>query len=271
MAGTMDWLDLAGRSCVITGAGGGIGNAMARTFAAAGTRLMLLDQDADRLQALADELQAGGADVLTRNCNVADPASVEAAAAAADDAFGGGDILVNNAGILRAGSLADVSFADWNLMLSINLTGYFLCAQAFGRAMRANGRGSIVHVGSISGQVPQGFSGAYSVSKAGVSMLSRGLAVEWGEYGVRSNLVCPAMIRTPMSEALYVDPAITEKRKGAVPMRRVGTPEDIAEAAAFLASDRASYITGEEMLIDGGFRQNMLGLVPRPGFDRQPA
>ena len=271
MAETLDWLGLGGRACVITGAGGGIGNAMAKAFAAAGARLMLLDLDATALQALANELRAGGATVLARDCNVADPDSVAAAELAVRDAFGTADILVNNAGILRAGTLADVSLADWNAMLSINLNGYFLCAQAFGRGMREQGRGSIVHVGSISGQVPQGFSGAYSVSKAGVSMLSRGLATEWGEYGVRSNLVCPAMIRTPMSEALYVDPEITKRRAGAVPMRRVGTPEDIADAAVFLASDRASYITGEELLIDGGFRQNMLGLVPRPGFDRQPA
>ena len=271
MAEPMNWLDLAGRTCVITGAGGGIGNALARAFAAAGTRLMLLDLDAVRLQALADELRAAGADVIARDCNVADQASVEAAEAAVGEAFGGADILVNNAGILRAGALADLSLADWNTLLSINLTGYFLCAQAFGRNMREKGRGSIVHVGSIAGQVPQGFSGAYSVSKAGVSMLSRGLATEWGEYGVRSNLVCPAMIRTPMSEAIYADPEITERRIAAVPMRRVGTPEDIADAAVFLASDRAGYITGEELLIDGALRKNMLGLVPRPGFDRPPA
>lgn len=177
-------------------------------------------------------------------------------------------MLVNNAGLLRPGPLATLSFAEWNALIATNLTGYFLCAQEFGRPMLARRRGALVHVASIAASHPQGFSGAYSVSKAGVVMLSRQLAVEWGESGIRSNVVSPALVRTPMSEAFYRVPAIAERRAAMVPLKRVAAPADIAEVVLFLASPRSGYVNGEEILVDGGFARTLMDLVPRPGFDR---
>jgi glucose 1-dehydrogenase len=261
------WLGLAGCRAVITGAGGGIGRAVAQGFAGAGAAtLALLDRD----EAAATETARGltGPRSLPLACDVADPASVAAAAVRVEAELGPADVLVNNAGLLRAGPLATLTFAEWNALIGTNLTGYFLCAQEFGRPMLARRRGALVHVASIAASHPQGFSGAYSVSKAGVVMLSRQLAVEWGESGVRSNAVSPGLVRTPMSEAFYRVPAVAERRAAMVPLKRVAAPADIAEVVLFLSSPRAGYVNGEEILVDGGFGRTLMDLVPRPGFER---
>jgi glucose 1-dehydrogenase len=262
-----DWLGLAGCRAVITGAGGGIGRAVAHGFARAGAAaLALLDRDADAAAETARHI--AGSRALSLACNVADPASVAAAAVHVEAELGPADVLVNNAGLLRPGPLTTLAFAEWNAIIGTNLTGYFLCAQEFGRPMLARRRGALVHIASIAASHPQGFSGAYSVSKAGVVMLSRQLAVEWGESGIRSNVVSPALVRTPMSEAFYRVPAMAERRAAMVPLKRVAAPADIAEIVLFLASPRAGYVNGEEILVDGGFSRTLMDLVPRPGFDR---
>ena len=133
--------------------------------------------------------------------------------------------------------------------------------------MRTLGCGSLVHIASIAGSNAQGQSGAYSVSKAGAIMLSRQLANEWGPHGIRSNVVSPGMVITPMSQAFYDTPGVTERRSAVVPLRRVGVPQDMADAILFLASDRASYINGEEIMVDGGYANMLMNLVPRPGFE----
>ncbi len=259
-----DWLGLGDRIVVITGAGGGIGRAAARAFAEAGARLVLLDRDLAAAQETAGLLPAPA---LVLRCDVADPESVAAAADATARGLGPCDVLVNNAGLLRAGPIASLTLEAWNQLLAVNLTGYFLCAKAFGRQMLARKTGAIVHVASIAGRHPQPWSGAYSVSKAGVVMLSQQLALEWGPQGVRSNVVSPGLVRTPMSEAFYRIPEVAEKRAGVVPLRRVATPADIADAALFLASPRACYVNGEDLCCDGGFGRTLMGLVPRPGYD----
>lgn len=193
------------------------------------------------------------------------PESV-AAAERASRAFGSCDILVNNAGMLLAGP--SVPMEDWNRLLAVNLTGYLLCSQAFGKAMIERGRGASVHTASIVGSQAQGFSGAYSVSKAGVLMLSKQLAVEWGPHGVRSNVMSPGLVRTPMSESFSQDPNVTQRRSAAIPLGRIGTPEDMAQVVLFLASDRAGFVNGQEIIVDGGFEHMLMSLVPRPGFER---
>ena len=265
------WLDLGGKGCVITGASRGLGASVAQALAGMGARLVLLDVDVDALDATRTACIEAGAACIATQCDVSHPDSVRAAARLAESAFGKVDILVNNAGILRPGGLADLSLDDWNALLGVNLTGYFLCAQEFGRSMREGGGGSIVNISSIAGAFPQAFSGAYSVSKAGLQMLSRLMAVEWGEYGVRSNVVAPAMMITPLTEGLYRDPEVVRKRERAVPLRRIGMPEDLTDAVLFLASERSSYISGEEILVDGGWSRNLLALVPRPGFEKPSA
>lgn len=259
----MSWLGLDGRSVVITGAGGGIGRALARAFAAEGARAVLLDRDETRLATLVAEL-GGSARALP--CDLSAPTEV-AAAAARVDAEGGADILVNAAAILRPGTLETIGAADWSAMLEVNLTGYLTAAQAFGRAMLARRRGAMVHIASIAGSQPQPASGAYSASKAAILMMSRQLAQEWGPRGVRSNCVSPGLVVTPMSAAFYADPQVTARREAMVPLRRIASPADMADVALFLASDRAGYVTGQDIVVDGGLSQALMGLVPRPGYE----
>jgi NAD(P)-dependent dehydrogenase (short-subunit alcohol dehydrogenase family) len=262
-----DWLGLSGRVCVVTGGGGGIGRATALSFAQAGARVAAVDRDERGLEATRVELTRLGGDHVVANCDTTNPDSVTAVSERIQKSLGPCDVLVNTAAVLRPGALDTLSLAEWNAVLSVNLTGYFLCAQVFGRQMRAHRRGSLVHVSSIAGSHAQGQSGAYSVSKAGVIMLSRQLADEWGPHGIRSNVVSPGMVITPMSQSFYDTPGVTERRSAVVPMRRVGMPQDMADAILFLASDRASYVNGDEITVDGGYANMLMNLVPRPGFE----
>jgi NAD(P)-dependent dehydrogenase (short-subunit alcohol dehydrogenase family) len=265
-----DWLGLSGRVAVVTGAGGGVGRAVALSLARAGVHVAGIDRDQRGLEVTRAELDALGRKHVIAACDTSSAESVAAASGTIEKSLGPCSILVNTAGILRPGALENLPLAEWNAVLSINLTGYFLCAQIFGRQMRTLGHGSLVHVASIAASHAQGQSGAYSVSKAGVVMLSRQLASEWGPLGIRSNVVSPGMIMTPMSQSFYDTPGITERRTALVPSRRIGMPQDIADAILFLASDRSSYVNGDEITVDGGYVRTLMNLVPRPGFDEKP-
>ena len=262
-----DWLGLRNRVCVVTGGGGGIGRAVALGLARAGARVAAVDLDERGLGATHAELRKLGDGHLVTRCDTSSADSVAAAAGTIEKSLGACGVLVNTAAVLRPGGLEMLSLAEWNAVLSVNLTGYFLCAQTFGRQMRKAGRGSLVHVSSIAGSHAQAQSGAYSVSKAGVIMLSRQLASEWGPQGIRSNVVSPGMVITPMSQSFYDTPGVTERRTAVVPSRRIGMPQDIADAVLFLASDRSSYVNGDEITVDGGYANMLMNLVPRPGFD----
>ena len=262
-----DWLGLSGRVCVVTGGGGGIGRSTALSLAQAGARVAAIDLDERGLEATRAELSKLGAGHVVARCDTTDVASVTAAAETIEKSLGACGVLVNTAAILRPGALDTLTLAEWNAVLAVNLTGYFLCAPAFGQEMRKLGRGSRSPGASTAGSNAQGQSGAYSVSKAGVIMLSRQLANEWGPHGIRSNVVSPGMVITPMSQAFYDTPGVPERRSAVVPLRRVGMPQDMADAILFLASDRASYINGEEVMVDGGYANMLMNLVPRPGFE----
>jgi NAD(P)-dependent dehydrogenase (short-subunit alcohol dehydrogenase family) len=262
-----DWLGLSGRVCVVTGGGGGIGRAVAISLARAGARVAAIDLDERGLETTRARLGELGPGHIVERCDTSIADSVAAASAAIEKALGPCEVLVNTAAVLRPGGLENLSLAEWNAVLAVNLTGYFLCAQAFGKPMRKLGRGSLVHVASIAGSHAQGHSGAYSVSKAGVIMLSRQLASEWGPQGIRSNVVSPGMVITPMSQSFYDTPGVTERRTAVVPSRRIGMPRDIADAILYLASDRSSYVNGDEITVDGGYANMLMNLVPRPGFE----
>lgn len=266
------WLGLAGRVCVVSGAGSGIGAAIAQGFAAAGAQVALVDRDIDAARRVAGALAERGARALALACDIADEAAVLAAAEQVRQQLGPVAALVNNAGLLRPGALATVSLAEWNAVLAVNLTGYLLCARAFGQDMLQAGGGSIVHVASVSALHPQTASGAYSASKAGVRLLSRQLAAEWGPQGVRSNVVCPGMVRTALSARFYAEPGFEARRAAATASRRIGEPQDIADPVLFLSSPRAAYVNGAELVVDGGLACMLMDMVPRPGFnDAAPA
>lgn len=266
-----DWLQMKGRVCVVTGAGSGIGAAIAGAFSAAGAQVALLDRDGEAARQVATRLTTQGGHALAVACDITDESAVSAAAVQVRESLGPAAVLVNNAGLLRPGSLDSVTLADWNAVLAVNLTGYLLCSRAFGQDMLQAGRGSLVHVASVSALHPQTASGAYSASKAGVLLLSRQLAAEWGPRGVRSNVICPGMIRTALSARFYEEPGFEARRAAATANRRVGEPRDIAEPALFLASERSAYMNGAELLVDGGLGCMLMDMVPRPGFNHTPA
>ena len=259
----MSWLGFEGKVAVVTGAAGGIGRSIAKSFVDAGAKVALLDINAANVSDPATEISG-----LAIACDVTNDDSVAKAVIKVERELGTATILVNNAAFLSPGNLDEVSLAEWQKMLDVNLTGYLRCTQAFGAGMLAKGIGSIVHVGSISGSHQQAFSNAYSASKAAVSMLSRQLAFEWGPRGVRSNVVSPGLVRTPLSESFYIDPNTKAAREAVVPLRRIGAVDDIANAVVYFASERASYITGQEIIVDGGYSQTLMSHVPRPGYAR---
>ncbi|OZD13063.1 SDR family oxidoreductase [Rhodococcus sp. 06-156-3C] len=264
MAGseTQGWLDLAGRTAVVTGAGGGIGHGAALELARAGVRTFVIDLDADSAASSAAAIQdATGVESVSFACDTRDETKLAEAGRALTEQFGDADILVNNAGVVGRGSLLDVDMNDWQRVLDVNLSGYLLCVREFGRSMVRRGSGSIVHVSSICGINPAKGMGAYSASKAAVAMLNRQLALELAPSGVRSNAVAPGLIRTPLSEATYRDDAARSARERSVPLARIGTPQDIANTVVWLSSPRSSYVTGQEILVDGGVDQTLMSTV----------
>ena len=263
----MAWIDLSAKVAVVTGGAAGIGRAIAFGLAAVGADVVVLDRN-ESGSAVAAEIREQGGRAKFFVCDVTCDESVARVAGQVTAEVGSPAILVNNAGTMLPGSLDATSLSDWDKILSLNLTGYLRCARVFGAPMLEQRAGAIVHVASIAASSPQSYSGAYSVTKAGVVMLSRQLAVEWGPRGVRSNVVSPGMIRTPMTEGIYQAPGVHEARRALVPAQRIGRPEDIADAVVFLASERASYITGEEIVVDGGFTRTIMGVIPRPGFEK---
>ncbi|MER8073022.1 SDR family oxidoreductase [Streptomyces sp. NPDC094034] len=258
-----DWLGLAGQTCVVTGAAGGIGRETCLELVRHGARVAALDLHADGLQGTVAAARELGGEARAVVCDISDADAVTAAEVTVREALGPCDVLVNNAGLVRGAPIADISITEWQFVLDVNLTGAMLCAQAFGRAMRERGAGAIVHTASICGSQPLAFAGSYSPSKSALLMFSRQLAAEWAPDCVRSNVVSPGLVRTPMTEETYRRPGFAEARAEAVPLGRVAGPAEMTGAIVFLASDRAAYITGQEITVDGGLSQTLMSTVPR--------
>jgi NAD(P)-dependent dehydrogenase (short-subunit alcohol dehydrogenase family) len=239
---------LQGRVCLITGAAQGIGAACARRFAREGAPLVLADIDDARGQALAQEL---GAQYV--HCDVGDKSQVDALMAQAMARHGRIDVLVNNAGIFRAADFLDVSEADFDAVLRVNLKGAFLVGQAVARVMAAAGRGAIVNMSSVNGVLAIPTIASYNVSKGGLNQLTRAMALALAERGVRVNAVAPGTIATELAaQAVLTSEEARTRILSRTPMKRLGQPEEIAEVVAWLASDAASYLTGEIVTADGG-------------------
>ena len=248
---------------VVTGGARGIGRAIAEWFLAHGHCVTLLDVDRATLAATEATL-AQPARVLALGCDVADPAQVEAAAAAVLARWGRVDALVNNAGVAVFKPVLETSFAEWRQVMATNLDGVFLCSQAFGAVMKAQQSGAIVNIASISGLRASTLRVAYGTSKAAIIHLTKQYAVELGNFGVRVNAVCPGPVETEMAKLVH-SPAIRADYYDAVPLGRYGTPEEMAELVGFLCSKAASYVNGQALANDGGFDAAGVGI---PAFRR---
>ncbi len=259
-----NWLGLSGRVCVVTGAGSGIGEETAKQFALAGAKVAVLDRDQASADRVAAEIEAEGGRALALAADVCDPDAITEAAAEVERKLGLCSILVNNAGVQFPEPLLTMDLAKWKRALDVNLTGALVCSQRFAPQMIRLGGGSIVHVGSITGNFPRAGGGAYSPSKAAIAMLARQLSVELGEHGIRSNTVAPGYIKTPLSARNYADPVIASARERMVPLGRIGSTQEMADVIMYLASDRASYLTGQTILADGGLGQMLMSIAPRP-------
>lgn len=244
---------LAGRVAVVTGAAQGIGEACARRLAADGAALALWDLADARGRALADELGAAGAPARFIHCDVARKSEVDAALAATLQAFGRVDALVSNAGIFKAAEFLDITEADWDAVLAVNLKGSFLVGQAVARQMVAQGGGAIVHMSSVNGTLTIPTIASYSASKGGINQLTRVMALALADRGVRVNAVAPGTIATELAaSAVLTSDEARARILSRTPMKRLGEPAEIAAVVAFLLSDAASYITGEIVTVDGG-------------------
>lgn len=242
---------LAGRVALVTGGASGIGAATARLLAARGASVLVVDIDGDGAQRICDEIAARGGAAEAFAADLMPSASADAAVSAALARFGRLDILVNNAGIGGRGPSHELTDADWRRVIGLDLDAVFYMSRAALRPMVASGAGAIVSIASIFGHVGLGERAAYSAAKAGVVNLTRALALEYGARGIRVNAVCPGVIRTPL--VAHNSPAQTEALIALHPIGRLGEPEEVAEAAAFLASDAASFVTGASLLVDGGY------------------
>lgn len=238
------------RVAVVTGAGQGIGLAIARRFAASGAHVVITELNPETGSSAADEL--GGRFIPL---DVSDPSAVAETADRIAADYGRIDVLVNNAGIAHENDALDVTDATWNRILAVDLTGSFVASREFGRHFVRQRHGSIVNISSIAafiGTNPE-YHVAYDVAKAGVAQLARSLAVEWAQYGVRVNAVAPGRTNTKILETVGLsDPARMREWIEQIPQRRLIEPEEIAEAVFFLGSDAASAITGQTLIVDGG-------------------
>jgi NAD(P)-dependent dehydrogenase (short-subunit alcohol dehydrogenase family) len=241
---------LSNEVCVITGGARGIGEAIARRFAAEGATVAVLDLDGDAAAERGAELGGSG-----YRCDVSDRGSVDAAMRSVLDAHGRIDVLVNNAGVALAGPSETFSDADWATSIGVMETGVFLCSQVAGRDMLARGRGSIVNISSINAWEAFPMRLAYCAAKAAVVAMTEVLAIEWADRGVRVNAVAPGVTRTALVQKGIDDGVIdTDRYLARTPLKRFGEPDEIARAVLYLANDEdGAFVTGTTLRIDGGW------------------
>jgi NAD(P)-dependent dehydrogenase (short-subunit alcohol dehydrogenase family) len=246
-------LGLAGRTAVVVGGTSGIGRALSLGLARAGADVVASARRVAQIDAVAAEIEGEGRRTLRVASDVTDRASLERLLAATLAAFGKVDTLVNCAGTTKRVSSLEMSEQDWNHILDTNLTGTLRACQVFGRAMLERGRGSIINIASLTSFVALYEVAAYGASKAAVVALTKSLAIEWGARGVRVNAIAPGVFRTDLNRALLDGTERGRELLMRTPMNRFGKLEELAGAAVFLASDAASFVSGEVLVVDGGF------------------
>jgi glucose 1-dehydrogenase len=260
---------LKGQRALVTGASSGIGAAVAKTLAAAGAKVVVnYAGGADRAQAVVEHIQAAGGEAMAVGANVGREDEVAAMFAKMFEAWGSIDILVNNAGLQKDAPLVEMSLADWQHVLDINLTGQFLCSRAAAREFLQRGvmlelsraAGKIICMSSVHDVIPWAGHANYAASKGGVNMLMKTMAQELAPHRIRVNAISPGAIKTPINSAAWKTPEAEQDLLKLIPYRRVGEPEDIGRAVVWLASDSSDYVTGATLYVDGG-------MTLYPGFD----
>jgi len=255
MSAVNDLFRLDGRTAVVTGASSGLGVVFSRALAAAGASVVVSARRLGRLEQLAAEIESAGGEALPVACDVADEADVDALAARAPERFGPVAVLVAHAGVSDPRPAEREPLDVWQRVLAVNLTGVFLCNRRFGEQMLKQRSGSIINIASVlgvvgAGQIPQA---SYTASKGGVVNLTRELAAQWARRGVRVNAIGPAWFESEMTEQMFTsDRGVRWIRRG-TPMGRPGRGEELAGPVVFLASDASSYVTGQTLLVDGGW------------------
>ena len=244
---------LEGRAAIVTGAGSGIGHAIAQCFAENGAAVLVnYSRRAEESEDLARELTAAGHKAIPFKADVSDRSQAQSMVEAAVQEFGRLDILVNNAGVEMDVPFLEVTEEQWNTVLNVNLKGAFLCMQAAAQVMKDHGGGAIINVSSVHEDLPfPGFT-PYAASKGGLRMLMRNAALELAHYGIRVNNIAPGAIATPINTRTLNDPRKLQTLARVIPLGRMGTPQEVAEVALYLASDRSSYVTGSTYYVDGG-------------------
>ncbi len=246
---------LADKTAIVTGAASGIGRGIALMFAAEGASVIVSDLNSDGGRATVAKIREGGGTAGFVQCNITQAADATRLAQTAVDTFGKIDILVNNAGIMRVGTVLETAESDWDAVLNTNLKGVFLVSKAVLPFMVEAGKGAMVNIASIGGILPAAELAAYATAKAGVIHLSKQMAHDYARHWIRVNVICPGTIITPMHDAFYTpetkEETLAEWSKTR-PLKMTGTPEDIAYAAVYLASDEARFVTAAVLTVDGG-------------------
>jgi NAD(P)-dependent dehydrogenase (short-subunit alcohol dehydrogenase family) len=244
---------LGGKVCLITGGAQGIGEACARLFLEEGARVVLVDIHKEKGESLQFQLQAQGHEVLFVTSDIGNKVEVDSLISHVLESYGRIDVLISNAGIFKATPFLDVTEADFDEVLRVNLKGAFLIGQAVARVMKTQGGGAIVHMSSVNGVLAIPEIASYNVSKGGLNQLTRAMALALADDGIRVNAVAPGTIATELAnKAVLTSEEARQKILGRTPMKRLGNPAEVAHVVAFLASDAASYITGEVITVDGG-------------------
>lgn len=244
------------KHAIVTGAGGDIGACITELAVSRGYCVVAVDVQPNQIDALAHRLDG----VVPIVADITDPDSVKKAFDVFDSPL---DLLVNNAGLVRFGPLESLAVQDFQDVVNVNLVGSFIVAREAAVRMKATGGGAIVNVTSMGGIHPAPGGGAYGASKAGLAQMTELMSVEWGPYGIRVNAVAPGFIDAGMSAPFFKDEAVREKRTGGVPLGRLGTAADVAQTVLYLGSEEATYITGQEIVIDGGVINSVLAQLPR--------
>jgi len=259
-------MKLMGKKAIVTGSSRGIGRAIALDLAQEGADVVVnYHKRGEKAEEVAEEIRSMGRKVLVAKADISDISSVRRMIAETIKEFDRIDILVNNAGIVHKAPMEAVSEEIWDGVMNVNLRGAFLCCKYAGEQMIRQGEGNIINISSIAGFMPEINLGAYSVSKAGLIMLTQLLALEWARYNIRVNAVCPGPIETELIGEAFDTSELLEARTEGVPIRRFGRPEEVAKLVSFLASDDSSNITGEHIVIDGGSLRSMYYLINKLG------